>query len=573
MLLGLVACSESGGGGDPGKRRYRRGWHAAGGGAPRGAWRGRRNRGQRRRLWWHQPWRAAAAVEPVGPQPAAPVGPVPRGPAGREPEAWGVQAPAGPEHGAGGHDGQDASAPERGAGGGEDAGGPRMMYMVSNLDQLRMRVAAAEPGDTHRARGWDLQQPELHRIDRKGTAAQPIVVAAQTIGGVTISGAAGLTFGGNAAYAEIRGFRFTHAAATNLPAGSHHCRLMRNVFNNNVPAGTRFVVVSGDDHEVGYNTFRDKSNEGMFLNISGPGGAAMAQRTWVHHNYFLNFAPCGANNCGAIQIGLSGKSLTDAHAIMEYNLFVNTRGENEGSLTSKVSSCIYRYNTFGAGAEELSLRHGNNVQVYGNFFIGSVGGMRIFGHNHRIYSNYFENNAKAINVGNGDCTIPPGALTCHDKPVGVHITFNTLVNNQRNIFMTGRSGGLGAGNMVIANNIIQGGGMAGDFSGPMAGSHLGGQHHLRHQRRRPAGNRRRWMRGWSRKAACSGCQSTARRWARQWATIPTPGRTWTGRQRADKRAPGADEPASTPSMNRPLTADRRRDRTPVCDRLIGDDHG
>jgi hypothetical protein len=29
---------------------------------------------------------------------------------------------------------------------------------------------------------------------------------------------------------------------------------------------------------------------------------------------------------------------------------VNTRGENEGALTSKVSSCIYRYNTFGAGA-------------------------------------------------------------------------------------------------------------------------------------------------------------------------------------------------------------------------------
>ncbi len=41
----------------------------------------------------------------------------------------------------------------------------------------------------------------------------------------------------------------------------------------------------------------------------------------------------------------------------------------------------------------------------------------------------------------------------------MHITFNPLVNNQRNIFMTGRSGGLGAGNMVIAYNIIQGGGM------------------------------------------------------------------------------------------------------------------
>jgi poly(beta-D-mannuronate) lyase len=443
--------------------------------------------------------------------------------------------------------------PESGAnGGGDDAGGPRMMYMVSSLEQLRMRVAAAQPGDTIVLADGTYSNPSAIVIDQKGTAAQPIVVAAQSIGGVTISGAAGLTFGSNAAYAEIRGFRFTHAAATNMPAGSHHCRLMRNVFNNSVAAGTRFVVVSGDDHEVGYNTFRDKSNEGMFLNISGPGGAAMAQRTWAHHNYFLNFSPCGANNCGAIQIGLSGKSLTDAHAILEYNLFVNTRGENEGSLTSKVSSCIYRYNTFGAGAEELSLRHGNNVQVYGNFFIGSIGGMRIFGHNHRIYSNYFENNAKAINVGNGDCTIPPGALTCHDKPVGVHITFNTLVNNQRNLFMTGRAGGLGAGNMVIANNIIQGGGMAGDFSGPMGGAMwegniisgigaggLQGQTTLDAKLVKEGGV--------FRLAADSPAIGKAV------GNYPYAGEDMDRQPRAGQKAPGADEPSTTPSMNRPLT--------------------
>jgi poly(beta-D-mannuronate) lyase len=363
-----------------------------------------------------------------------------------------------------------------------------------------------------------------------------------------------LTFGGSAAYAEIRGFRFTHAAATNMPAGSHHCRLMRNVFNNVVPAGTRFVVVSGDDHEVGYNTFRDKSNEGMFLNISGPGGAAMAQRTWVHHNYFLNFAPCGCNNAGAVQIGLSGKSLTDAHAIMEYNLFVNTRGENEGSLTSKVSSCIYRYNTFGAGAQELSLRHGNNVQVYGNFFIGSVGGMRIFGHNHRIYSNYFENNAKAINVGNGDCTIPPGALTCHDKPVGVHITFNTLVNNQRNIFMTGRSGGLGAGNMVIANNIIQGGPIAGDFSGPMAGAMWEGN--------LLSGTGAGGLQGQTTLDAKLVKEGGVFRLAADSPAIgkavgsyPYAGEDMDRQPRTDQKAPGADEPSTTPTMNRPLTPD------------------
>ena len=93
----------------------------------------------------------------------------------------------------------------RGNGSGEDAGGPRMMYMVSSLDQLRMRVAAAQPGDTVVLADGTYNNPSAIVIDRKGTAAQPIVVAAQTIGGATISGAAGLTFGSNAAYVEMRG--------------------------------------------------------------------------------------------------------------------------------------------------------------------------------------------------------------------------------------------------------------------------------------------------------------------------------------------------------------------------------
>ena len=64
-----------------------------------------------------------------------------------------------------------------------------------------------------------------------------------------------------------------------------------------------FVIVSGDDNEIDHNTFRDKNNEGQMLNISGPGGAAMAQRTWVHHNYFLDFAHCGANNAAPCTSG------------------------------------------------------------------------------------------------------------------------------------------------------------------------------------------------------------------------------------------------------------------------------
>ena len=344
---------------------------------------------------------------------------------------------------------------------------------VSNLTDLRSAIASADPGDVIILANGTYNNTSSISLGRQGTASAPIVVRAQSVGGAILTGSAGFSFSG-AAYVELSGFVFRHSAGTSMPTGSHHCRLMRNVFDVSTGGGTNFVTVAGDDHEVGYNTFRDKNNEGQMLTVNGPSGSAMAQRTWIHHNYFLNFLPTGGNNAGALHIGHSGKSLTAAHCTVEYNLFVNTRGENEGSITSKVSSCTYRYNTFGAQAEELSLRHGNNMQVYGNFFIGSQGGLRIFGDDHRIFNNYFEGNAKAISVGNGDCNIPPGALTCHDRPDRVHITFNTFVNNSRNLFMQGRTGGSGATGLVIANNIIVGGPQAGDFAGPTPGATYSG---------------------------------------------------------------------------------------------------
>jgi len=346
-------------------------------------------------------------------------------------------------------------------------------YTVSSIADLRSRINAAAAGDTIIVANGSYSASSSIAINRKGTASQPITIRAQSVGAVTITGSAGFTFGSSAAYVELRGFVFAHAAGSvSLPSGSHHCRVTRNVFRQSVPSGASrtFLSVAGDDHEISYNTFRDKHTEGQMLSVQGPGGSGMAQRTWIHHNYFLNFTDSGANNSSALHIGHSGRSLTAAHSLVEYNLFVNTRAENEGAICNKSSDNVYRYNTLGANTQELSLRHGNRVEVYGNFFIGSEGGLRFFGDDHRIYSNYFEGCTRTITVGNGDCTIPPGELRCHDRPDRVHVTFNTLVNNTSNLRMSGRSGGKGATDLVIANNLIQGGGKAAAFAGPTPGA-------------------------------------------------------------------------------------------------------
>jgi poly(beta-D-mannuronate) lyase len=145
--------------------------------------------------------------------------------------------------------------------------------------------------------------------------------------------------------------------------------------------------------------------------------------------------------------------MTDAHSLVEHNLFVKCNGENE-TISNKSGGNVYRYNTFRDSVGELTLRHGNHCEVYGNFFFNTHG-LRFFGDDHRIYSNYFENCNPAIQIGNGDTIIPPGQLTGHDQPERVRILFNTLVNNKQNVVMPGRKNGLGAVDLVFANNIIE----------------------------------------------------------------------------------------------------------------------
>ncbi|MCL6103602.1 MAG: polysaccharide lyase 6 family protein, partial [Bacteroidetes bacterium] len=277
-----------------------------------------------------------------------------------------------------------------------------------------------------------------------------------TTGGVEIKGNSGFLISKSASYIVIRGFKFTHAAGTTkIEAGASFCRFTRNVFE--CTGDGAYLVVSGNDNQIDHNTFQNKSTVGQMISVQGPGTSEMAQRTWIHHNYFSNFTPV-ANNCSSIQVGLSGRSLSPAHTLVENNLFSQTRGENE-NICNKSCDNIYRYNTFGEGVSELSLRHGNRCQVYGNFFIGSEG-IRFYGHQHKIYSNYFERCNPAINIGNGDGIVPKDKLTSHDRPDSVSIAGNTLYNNTRNVIMQDRKNGLGATCITFANNIIQGGSVA-----------------------------------------------------------------------------------------------------------------
>lgn len=340
---------------------------------------------------------------------------------------------------------------------------------VGSMDQLQRAIDRASPGD--RIVVADGQYPTTApiTISQAATADQPIIIEAKSTGGVTFTGDAGFRIQSPAAYVVIRGFVFANNAsesggASVIEAGAHHCRFTRNVFALKVTGRSTFLTVNGDDNEIDHNTFRDKNTEGQMLFIQGP-GTSMAKRNWVHHNAFLDFARSGRNNASGLHIGSSHRSMDPGFTVAEHNLFVRNVGENEGAICNKSTDAIYRYNTI-IDSTELSLRHGHRVQVYGNFMVNSSG-LRFFAHDHQIYSNYFENCRPAIAIGNGGATIPPGPLTSHQRPERVKVVFNTLVNNRANVQMGARNNGLGADDLVFANNIILGGNQAISIAGPL----------------------------------------------------------------------------------------------------------
>lgn len=338
-------------------------------------------------------------------------------------------------------------------------------HPVDSIDALQARIKAAAPGDTIVLKNGTYATSASLVVAAAGTAGQPVTIAAETVGGVELGGTHGFDVVAPAAHVVIRGFVFRHTAGTNtIRWGAHHVRFTRNTFQCSGPGAE--LDVAGDDAEVDRNEFRGKQTVGNMLSVVGKDGQ-VARRLWAHHNHFHDYAKTGANGAETIRLGRSFFSMSRGDALVEYNLFVRCVGENE-LITNKSGGNTYRYNTFlDSPGCQLTLRHGNECVVYGNYFRGTDG-LRIFGDRHQIFSNYFEGNTQGINLGNGGAEVADGApLTSHDRPDDCVIVFNTLVDNQAHYKMGARKPvALGAQRTTFANNIITGGGMAASIEGP-----------------------------------------------------------------------------------------------------------
>jgi poly(beta-D-mannuronate) lyase len=350
---------------------------------------------------------------------------------------------------------------------------PPVPIMVDSLEALQTRIDNATPWQTIILRDgtYILDQPLI--ITSVGTKELPITIRAQTVGGVELTGPQGFDIRRGAAHIVLDGFKFTNAAGrNNIRVGASHIRITRCVFI--CPGRGAYLVVSGDDIQIDHNEFRDKSRWGNMISITGENGI-VAKRVWIHRNFFYNFSrstePGETNDLEVIRYGLSHLSMSNGYGIIEHNLFVRCVGENE-LISNKSGRNTYRYNTFlDSRGSELSLRHGNEVRAYRNYFRNTAG-IRIFGDRHEIFENFLENNSIGVHIGNGGAKIAEtnAPLTSHDRPDDAVIRNNILLNNNRQFIMARRNNGLGAHRTTIAENTIVGGNVVAQIEGPFPGA-------------------------------------------------------------------------------------------------------
>lgn len=329
------------------------------------------------------------------------------------------------------------------------------------------------------------------------TAENPIIIKAETVGGVTLTGESHFTFK-KSAYITLEGFVFDCSDTGTLVKleGCNNIRITRNVFEQAQTDSAKWVYIGGvwDDtdypfinpshhNRIDHNTFQNKTLPGHYITVDGNTDedtdvAYQSQYDRIDHNHFKNNSPRATNEQESIRIGWSEMSQSSGYTTVEFNLFEDCDGDPE---IVSVKSCdnTIRHNTFKNSYGTLSLRHGNRNRVEGNYFFGNgkaqgvspdgadlyTGGIRIYGTDHVIINNYFEglNGTRwdaPITLTLGDAI--DGQSTSwskHFRAERVLIAYNTLVNNDHGIeigYDNNDSYGKDLADITIANNLITG---------------------------------------------------------------------------------------------------------------------
>ena len=242
-------------------------------------------------------------------------------------------------------------------------------------------------------------------VSASGTAQKPIVIRAESDGGVRFTGTSSLRIKGSNII--VRGFVWDNptlekGVVVSFDRGSSHSLLEECVIKGNKsemrPANNiKWVSVWGYKNRVERCSFVDKRDLGQILIVRLAKDEKAPQHIvrncyFTRPNSLLNEKGGRINGQCCIRFGTSDVAQQQAECMVENCYFEHCNGEGE-IISSKSCGNIFRNNLFYECRGSLTLRHGNNSQVLDNYFIGNgvplTAGIRVIGEGHTIKGNYF----------------------------------------------------------------------------------------------------------------------------------------------------------------------------------------
>lgn len=248
---------------------------------------------------------------------------------------------------------------------------------------------------------------QLLMLKGKATAEQPIILRAETPGGVHFTGLSRLEIRGT--HLQVSGFWWQdptpkggkavitfHRDSRNSTLSE--CAITGSGLQAEAAIDTKWVSLYGQGHRVERCSFLGKRNKGALMVVWFSEG--VTPRHYIAQNHFERpmtlFDENGKaiNGQETIRVGDSNSSMSDGEVVVEGNFFYECHGEQAEIISNKSCANIYRGNLFERSHGTLTLRHGNRCHVVGNYFLGGgvdgSGGVRIIGEDHLVEQNYMQ---------------------------------------------------------------------------------------------------------------------------------------------------------------------------------------
>lgn len=368
---------------------------------------------------------------------------------------------------------------------------------VNSITALNSTIAGASAGDVIILADGTYSNQGLINFDARSinpapTSDLPIIVRAQTPGGVIITGgSSGLSMRGS--HLIFAGFHFRDITADGVLielVAANYCRLTNCNFERvNKTGGVIEVrglnssasefIGSSTHNRIDHCTFDNNRRVQIENFIVNHPRYVSPDLGNIHNTYdhlhFINHVEASQEEAFQIGRGSDGYEVefaTDAYTTVEYNLFENYDGDNE-LISNKSSSNTFRHNVVINCMGALQIRGGDDCVVDANFFYedGSSNeqyykGILAQGTGHRITNNYVEGNVSAIGIRYGNSSTRPDAAN-------IIVANNTIRNTNRGyIFVTGDP--VAPVNISFYNNV----GESSVAVDPMFGRGYGGTGHI-----------------------------------------------------------------------------------------------